>query len=602
MNSLNLQASGETSSVELLFLFFILSTILGIFFKFFQKYIHYEYTPILLILGILLGYFHSDLGKVGEALLYVSSIDGHALLLIFIPLLIFESAFTSHTHTFIKSIWQILILAFPAVAMSIGLIAVILMEVLQYKENLNWGMGLSLASILAATDPVAVVAILKSTGAQIKLNIIIEGESLLNDGSASIFYFVFADMILNPTFSFTKFLERFARLTLGGAALGWGMGIIFTIIMKTLIHSATLLAISSFLACYTTFYLAEASIVGWHVSGILAVVVLGLYLGATVRPRLSPHSAHSLHEVWVFMQFMMETILFLLTGGFIGVFLAKGNSGIVLADVGKMVALNILLLIVRFLVQAIWWPLLNCIGYKITWKEYILMSYSGLRGAIGLALGLLVYLNTNYTIYFRDFTIFSISTVIFFTVFFQGMTLKLVMKLVRYNQINKTKLKLYRDLLRRMFLNMLKKSETIKDNKVVSYLVNWSAIYEIFEFPKYILKIENIITGNKPLLLDYNNDHGMIGAGMEHFDKLDLLISEDEDGTEEPQTNTNSKKVENLSNSIERANEDKNGTDIKFKDNAESLPTETGLKTGKNSISGNDMNMGKFSKYTNMYN
>jgi sodium/hydrogen exchanger 10/11 len=539
---------------------------------------------------MLFGYFASNLGKVGEALLYVSSIDGHALLLIFIPLLIFESAFTSHTHTFLKSIWQILILAFPAVAMSIGLISVVLMEVLQYKKELNWGMGLSLASILAATDPVAVVAILKSTGAQIKLNIIIEGESLLNDGSASIFYFVFADMILNPTFSFPAFLQRFARLTLGGAALGWGMGIIFTIIMKLLIHSATLLAISSFLACYLTFFLAEASIVGMHVSGILAVVVLGLYLGATVRPRLNPHSAHSLHEVWSFMQFMMETLLFLLTGGFIGVFLAKGNSGIVAADVGKMFALNLFLLLIRFLVQAIWWPLLNVIGYRISWKEYILMSYSGLRGAIGLAIGLLVYLNTAYSEYFRDFAIFSISTVIIFTVLVQGMTLKFIMKLIRYNQINKTKLKLYRDLLRRMFLNMLKKSETIRKHKTVSYLVNWSAVYEIFEFPKYILKIENLISGNKPLLLDYNDNADLIGAGVEHIDQLDYLISEDEDydPNQEPKTQANNGIDIKESIAEDLKNE---GTDIRLKDdnanNSKNLPTDTGIQTGRNSdISG----------------
>ena len=413
--------------------------------------------------------------------------------------------------------------------MSIGLIALTLMEILQYKTRLNWGMALSLASILAATDPVAVVAILKSTGAQIKLNMLIEGESLLNDGSASIFYFVFADMILNPTFSFVGFLEKFARLTLGGAVLGWGMGIICTIIMRQLLHSSTLLAIMSFFAAYTTFFLAEASIVKMHVSGILAVVVLGLYLGGTIRPRMSPHSAHSLHDVWSFAQFMMETLLFLLTGGFIGVFLSKGDSQLGAADVGKVIALNILLLIIRFMVQGIWWPLLNCIGFKISWKEYILMSYSGLRGAIGLAIGLLVYLNTNYDAYFRDFTILSISGVIIFTVLVQGMTLKLIMKLVRYNQVSKTKHKLFRDLLRRMFLNMLKKSESIKKHKQVSFLVNWSAIYDIFEFPKYIMKIENLITGNKPLLLDYNNSKDLIGVGVEHIHKLDHLVSEGED-------------------------------------------------------------------------
>ena len=559
-----------------------MSIVFGIFFKYFQKFVHYEYTPILLIIGIIFGVFAEQTGKVGDALQYVSSIDGHALLLIFIPLLIFESAFNSHIHTFMKAIWQILVLAFPAVAMSIGLISVTVMYVLQYHTMLNWGMALSMSSILAATDPVAVVAILKSTGAQIKLNMLIEGESLMNDGSASIFFFVFAELILKPEFSFVTFLEKFARLTLGGAALGIGMGIIFSNIMQVLIHSSNLLAITSFLAAYLTFFLAEAAIVGMHVSGILAVVVLGLYLGGTVRSRMSPHAQHSLHEVWSFAQFIMETLLFLLTGGFIGIFLAKGDSGLVLADVGKVFALNILLLIIRFAVLGLWWPLVTRIGYRISWKEYILMSYSGLRGAIGLAIALLVYLNNDYSEYFRDLTILSISSVIIFTVLVQGMTLKLIMKFVRYNQVNKTKKKLFRDLQRRLFLSMLKKSDTIKRVKKISSLVNWDAIYEIFNFTKYILKLENLISGNKPLMLDYNEEKDLIGLGLTHLDKLDRLVSDDEDQEEE-----------------ENAEEK---DEVKYTGNIENIRTETAINSqNEDEVEDQELNNSKLSGSTALY-
>lgn len=576
------EGAGETSKVELLFLFFIVTVTLGVFFKFFQKYVHYEFTPLLLIIGIIFGFFADGLGKLGEALKYVGTIDGHALLLIFIPLLIYESAFSSHTHTFLKSIWQILILAFPAVAMSIGLIAVTIMEVLRYKDRLNWGMGLSLASILAATDPVAVVAILKSTGAQIKLNMLIEGESLMNDGSASIFYFVFADMVLNPSFSFVGFVEKFARLTLGGAALGLGMGIVFSVIMRRLIHSATLLALSSFLACYTTFFLAEASIVGMHVSGILAVVVLGLYLGGTIRPRMSPHSSHSLHEVWVFAQFMMETLLFMLTGSFIGIVLAEESDLFTAADAGKLIALNLLLLFIRFLVQAVWWPLLNLIGYRISWKEYILVSYSGLRGAIGLAIALLVFLNADFVnqLFFREFTVLATSSVIVFTVLLQGSTLKLVMKLVRYNQVSKTKAKLLRDLHRRMFLSMLRKSESIRKHKEISFLVNWAALYEIFRFPKYILKLENLISGSKPLLLDYDDSEDVIGIHVGQMDDLDHLISDDEHDRQEdgpPQETPAQTQPPTLRGSLVRED-----TDIQLTDQAETT-TNLGSEAYRNS-------------------
>ena len=492
---------------------------------------HYEYTPVILILGIILGFTFDHIGNIGDAISYVSGIDGHALLMIFIPLLIFESAFNAETYTFMKSIWQILLLAFPAVVISILLIASTFMYILGYQGELNWGMALSLSSILAATDPVAVVAILQSTGAKIKLNMLIEGESLLNDGSAAIFFFVFADMILTPGFSFSNFVVKFARLTFGGVILGLVTGMIFTPILKGL-QNETLISVFSFIGAYTTFFIAESSMISLHVSGILAVVVLGLFLGATVKPNMDPSHAHTLHSIWHFGQFIMETVLFLLTGAFIGIFLAEKNSTLVLLDVGKLMAFNFLLLVIRFLVLAIFWPLLNCVGYKITWKEYILMGWAGLRGAIGLAIGLLVYLNKNYNERFRDLTILYISGVIVFTVLVQGMTLKFVMKLIGYNRIHRTKKKIYHNLKRRLFLNLLEKSESLRANKEITYQVSWEAIYNIFEFSKYILDLQNLETGGKPLILDYDYKHNTDKLVETYSDQIDHLISDEEINTD----------------------------------------------------------------------
>ena len=476
---------------------------------------------------MILGFFFDKIGEIGKSLEYVGNIDGHSLLLIFIPLLIFESSFTADTYTFMKSIWQILLLAFPAVILSIFLIAPTFMYILNYHSVFSWGMALSLSSILAATDPVAVVAILKSTGAKIKLNMIIEGESLLNDGSASIFFFVFADLILNSEFLFATFFVKFCRLTLGGSALGLLSGMIFSPILK-LLNNENLVVVFSFIATYLTFFLAEASMVGLKVSGILAVVTLGLYLGAYVRPHLNPHYTQTLHSVWSFAQFMMETLLFLLTGGYIGIFVAEKKLGVTGGDVGKMIGFNFILLFIRFLVIAIFWPVMNCIGMKITWKEYIIMGWSGLRGAIALAIGLLVSLDYRFPEIFRNLSILYISGVIIFTVLIQGLSLKLVMRVIGYNRMGKTKQKLYKDLRRRFFLNMLEKSENLRENKEISYQVCWSSIYKIFNFPKYILDFANLESGSKPLMLDYDYKRDVNTLVERHVDKLDHMISDDE--------------------------------------------------------------------------
>jgi NhaP-type Na+/H+ or K+/H+ antiporter len=495
---------------------------------------------------MILGIFHTHLGNVGHTFEYVSQLDGHSLLFIFIPLLIFESSFNADTYTFVKSLGQIVLLAFPAVVMTIFLIALTLMYILGYNSIFNWGMALSLSSILAATDPVAVVAILKSTGAKIKLNMIIEGESLLNDGSAAIFFFVFVELVITPGFSFSNFIVQFLRLTFGGIGLGLLVGIVFAFI-TTRLHNDKLVVVFTFLAAYLTFFLAEASMVGFKVSGILSVVTLGLYLGAFLRPKLNPHYLHTLHSVWGFAGFMMETLLFLLTGGYIGIFIRtnmldtdkKFFEGI---DVAKLFMFNLLLLLIRFFVLAIWWPLLNCVGYKITWKEYIIMSYSGLRGAIGLALGLFIALNENYPEQFRIMSILYISGVIFFTVFIQGLTLKPIMKAIGYNRFSVTKLKLFKDLHRRLFLNILEKSESLRANKKISYLVSWESIYQIFDFPNFILDLSNIETQGKPLVMDENYHNENHQKRHSNIIKEDLQISDDEDDLDEHQKNDKTEK------------------------------------------------------------
>ena len=529
-----------------MFLFILISLLVGIFFKHLQKWVPIEYSPIILIIGIIFGFTFEKLHFFGDSIEYVTNIDGHSLLMIFIPPLIFESSFNCDIHVFMKSIWQILILAFPAVAISIILISLVLRYVLNYKDQMNWGMALSLGSILAATDPVAVVAILKSTGAKIKLNMLIEGESLLNDGTASIFFFVFVDMILTPGFSFTNFIIKFARLTLGGIALGLISGmILYSIIIR--LHNGILITVFSFVGAYLVFFLAEASCVGFKVSGILAVVVLGLYLGSTLRPRLDPHDVHTLHSIWHFLQFLMETILFLLTGCFIGVFFTQTTILFNATDIGKLIGFNFLLLLIRFFVLALSWGFLNLVGYKVTWKEFILMGWAGLRGAIALAIGLLVSLNTAYSDWFREITILYITGVILFTVLIQGMTMKLIIRVIGYNRINNTKKKLLRDLRRRLFLNLLEKSEYLRANRKITFEVDWPSIYCIFGFTKYIMDLDNLETAGKPLIPGFHYETQRDDILCDNKEKIDHLVSD-----EEVETQDNNRKLKNCNSMFQK--------------------------------------------------
>lgn len=142
------------------------------------------YTVVLLIIGIALGSFefgsNYHLGDLGNGIRIWADIDADLLLAVFLPILIFEGAFSMEVHQIKKCMAQMLLLAGPGVLISTVLIGAAVKLVFPY--DWNWKTSLLLGAVLSATDPVAVVALLKDMGASKKLSTIVEGESMMNDG------------------------------------------------------------------------------------------------------------------------------------------------------------------------------------------------------------------------------------------------------------------------------------------------------------------------------------------------------------------------------------------------------------------------------------
>ncbi len=147
---------------------------------------------MLLVFGLLIGYFFKHLGTYGEGLELFLEINPHGILLIFIPTIIFESSFNIDTFTFKREIVQILLLAFPGVAVGSFLLAIGFNYILGYYKEISFSGALTFASVVCATDPVAVVALLKELNAPLKFSVLLEGESLLNDGTAMVFLVMFS--------------------------------------------------------------------------------------------------------------------------------------------------------------------------------------------------------------------------------------------------------------------------------------------------------------------------------------------------------------------------------------------------------------------------
>lgn len=134
-----------------------------------------------------------------------------------------------------------------------------------------------------------------------KFNTLVEGESLLNDGTAMVFFMLFMSLVKGEDASVIGVLSNFVRVSLGGPLLGLIVGFLVSLWMKKIIRDAVLSVMITFIGTFLCFYIAEFTWV--KVSGILSICSLGLYFSAVGKRKIYPESEHALHNVWASIQY-----------------------------------------------------------------------------------------------------------------------------------------------------------------------------------------------------------------------------------------------------------------------------------------------------------
>lgn len=441
-----------------------------------KKVTNLPYTPQLLLAGILLGTYVERLGDLGHAFYLLLQINPHGILMIFIPTIIFESAYNSDPFTTKRQFWQIILLAGPGVVVGALLITLGFNYGLGYSSELSIAGGLTFGAIVCATDPVAVVALLKELGTPLKFNMLLEGESLLNDGTAMVFYIVFSSIYKAKGISALAIIVKFFQLSFGGVALGAVACWVSIVWLRKIVKDEILTIAITFMTCYLTFFVGETYL---GVSGILAIVSLGVLMSMYGKVRINPESEHSVHIVWSFIQYVLETVIFVLTGGYIGYYtIFKQESTITSSDWIKMLLFYLVMTLARYLMIWIMKPLLDKTGYPVSHKDIIVLTYGGLRGAIALCLGLMVYTDDDYSPRFKDLVLFYLTGMITITVLLNGLTMKAVMKLVDFLPENKLRNKVKNSLVKSLVVAAVKHQEEIKHNKFLA-LANWDSVSEL---------------------------------------------------------------------------------------------------------------------------
>ncbi|CAL0329851.1 unnamed protein product [Lupinus luteus] len=425
-------------------IFFGLSLAIGITCRHLLRGTRIPYTVALLILGIALGSLeygtHHRLGKIGAGIRLWSEIDPDLLLAVFLPALLFESSFSMEIHQIKRCVAQMFLLAGPGVAVSTVCLGFVLKFTFPY--NWSWKTSLLLGGLLSATDPVAVVALLKELGASKKLSTIIEGESLMNDGTAIVVYTLFYRMVLGETFNWIAIIKFLAQVSLGAVGIGVAFGIV-SVLWLGFIFNDTVIEISLTLAVsYIAYFTAQE---GAAVSGVLTVMSLGMFYSAFARTAFKGESQQSLHHFWEMIAYIANTLIFILSGVVIAESILGGGSHIV-SDGKSWVYLLLLYAYVqvsRCIVVGALFPFLRYFGYGLEWKEAIILTWSGLRGAVALSLSLSVKSSSGRSAELTPETgtlfVFFTGGIVFLTLTVNGSTTQFILRFLGMDKLSAAK-------------------------------------------------------------------------------------------------------------------------------------------------------------------
>jgi len=333
------------------------------------------------------------------------------ILILFLPALVFEGSVKLNIRDLLRDAVPLLLLA------NLG----VLLATFVTGYLVHWAIGLPLlvallfGAIVSATDPISVLAIFKGLRMDRRLSVIIEGESLLNDGTAAVlFQIILVGIIaghLNPAWGVGQFVLKIG----GGVALGFLVGGAASTITRAIDDPGVEIIVTT-IAAYGSYLLAYY----FSLSGILATASAGLIVGNLAGRRdMSAPARMAVISFWEYVAFVMNSLIFLLIGLEVHIDgLASAWRPVLLAVAAVLVgrALSVYLLV----------PASNVFAKKIPMRWQHVIVWGGLRGALALALAL----SLEGSLPDRGLVLDLTFGVVIFSILLQGLTVKPLLRIL----------------------------------------------------------------------------------------------------------------------------------------------------------------------------
>jgi monovalent cation:H+ antiporter, CPA1 family len=328
---------------------------------------------------------------------------------LFLPPLIFEAALHLKWRQFRQEAPLVLNLAFVGTALS----AVVVAGGMHWLIGWSWQAALLFGSLIAATDPVSVIAMMKEQRAEQRLRFIMEAESIVNDGAAAVLFSLCAAAITGTTITPGSIALSLVVTVVGGVLCGVAIAAgLLLVAGRSEDHLVELTL--TVLAAYGSFTLAEE----FKVSSVLATLAAGMVVGNFGHHRtLTERGGEAVIRFWDFAAFLANSIIFLLIGSReanlpFAAYLLPALVGTALALAGRAAAI---------------YPLSGIYArtkLAITGMTRHLLFWGGLRGALALALALAAPANLPE----HDALIGAAFAVVAFSIFIQGLTVPIMLR------------------------------------------------------------------------------------------------------------------------------------------------------------------------------
>ncbi len=368
------------------------------------------YTVALVLTGLGLGPLAAVAPQLGLSQLKLTP---DLLFAVFLPVLLFEAAFQLSWRKFRENVRAILLLAVPGVVASMGIAGLLayLLEPLVHAD-LPLSVSFLFVAMLAATDPVSIIALFKELGVPKRLAVMMEGESLLNDGVAVVAYMAMAAVLglhLPGEPVTAVWVAQFFLWEVGlGIVIGIGVGLLVSYV-TTLIDDHLVEIMLTTLAAFGAYVIAEAL----HASFALAVVASGMACGNVgARFGMTPTNRIAVESFWEYMVFVANSFVFLLIGKEIDLGRLLSHAVPILVAWG---VLTVSRLAVIYGVTG----LLRFSRERVPRRWPTVLVWGGLRGALSMVLA--VGLPT--TLPQRDLLIDLVFGVVLLSILVQGLTM-----------------------------------------------------------------------------------------------------------------------------------------------------------------------------------